>query len=181
MSTYPQFPKTVETSDLGWFRRTLLRAYDPVLEFNQFSRAISAAARMRERELGGSSAALRFALEGILPWRIRNAQQNVEPERVDSEAFANYLRLLQSTTDKRIAVAPSPDELAEVVFGALDELHGYLLAHELVSELYMAAEEMIAGMYAGDDNDRAPEPAKNEERTSPVPSSANQHDLALAA
>jgi hypothetical protein len=181
MSSYPQFHKTVETSDLARFRRTLLRAYDPALDFDQFARAVTAAARIREREIGGSSSTLSFALHGVLRWRIRNAQHNVEPARVDSDVFANYLRLLQATTDERIAVAPSLDELAEVIFGAADELHGYLLAHELVSDRYMATEAMIADLFAGDDNDRAPEPKRKEEPKSPPTAAANKGDLALAA
>jgi hypothetical protein len=184
--SYPRFEKTIEVNDLKQFRRTLMDAYEPALQIDGFGRALKAAGQLRERELGGGSSwMLNFALNGMQPLRILNARQNLDPSRVDAAVFEAYLHLLQASAEEKISDARDADGLAEAVLGALDELHGYLIAHELVADAYLEVDNAMAARIRSAGAPTEPETngptAAAAATTDPPPAAANQRDLALAA
>jgi hypothetical protein len=167
--------------DLEELARALRNSFDPRIEIRQFQMRLRGAVRARQHELNATSANLRFAVDELLPFRLRGIERHVQVNAVDSHAFSDFLSYILEVARAQIGTSATVDDLAETIVDVLDDLHGYVLAHELVAPGYLAAERDFARrlMSAGD-NAPAPRNAEDADH-SRVIVDASIDDLVLAA
>jgi hypothetical protein len=169
-----------ELRSVGQLRDALLAAFDPELETERFFRSILSAGRARQHALAGTgeSAMLVFALDVLLPIRERGTERFLRRDAIDRKAFEEFIDVSERVAHRAIDTATTQDELADAMVSVLDNVHSYLLAHDLVSADYKKIERVLA-------HHLRPEPVTESEYEKPEPSLTNGHrdasHLALAA
>lgn len=175
----PRYPLTraVVSLDLEGFGEALLRTYDPRVDLDAFARGLASAAQSRTNVVGNASELLTFATDVVGPFRVRGISRHIARDRVDARVFREFLRFVEDAAVARIALATSADEVGSLMLGAFDEVHTYVIAHDLVSKAYERVERAAAAMIESGDDDGATPP-----RRSPASSTQSaESNLALAA
>jgi hypothetical protein len=161
------------------YANALRTAIDPDLDLRRFHEALTSAARWRRAALGGdASERLRFATNTLIGFRIRGARRYLDRAAVAPDVFSDFLRTATEMAVDGIDHSTTPDEIADVLEGAMDSLHSYLLVHNLVAPAYGEAEDALAReIMAGREDD----PPLDEAALDEAPPSAADNELALAA
>ncbi len=161
--------------DIGRLGERFATTYDPSTAVEAFGRALLRAAATRVKVIGdGLSENLDFALGVLHPVRIRSIATFMDAGRVHTNVLTNYVGVLRADMERRIAAADDVDSVADVVVQALDDLHAYVLAHELVSDGYREAERRMFSHLEGGSHRRDSEAGE-------VAVSSPEAVLALAA
>jgi hypothetical protein len=163
-------------SNLDRLARALRQAIDPSVSLRDFQTRLRGAARAREHELASTSGDFRFAIDDLLPLRIRGIERHVKVASVDARAFGEFLDHLLEITAPAINSSTDINEVAEALAAALDDLHGYVLAHSLVREGYLEAELAYAARLLANAEEH-PDPVDEEE----LAVSSAEDNLVLAA
>ncbi len=157
----------------------LLRRVDSSVELRRFESQLRQVAARRAHELSVfDDEAVQFAVNVLLPSRLRSAAQHLIREAVDAEALAGFLRCTTEVGAEQFAASDGAEDLADAVTGALDGLHSYLIAHNLVNDAYLARERAFAARLLGAAISPEDVPPVQPDR---VAESAAKNDLALAA
>ena len=184
--TEPRQTRSRSTAELRLFGRMYRDAFDPDLEIERFAETVLSLARARQHVLGTpKSSMLSFALDNLLPLRVRSARRYLRRDRVAADRFGAFLRFSSASAAEAVGGAASVEDIASAVIAALDDFHAYILANDLVAQGYVAAEHAIADSLVArtPDHDPAPSQVAREEEA-PAPSgsdSAAENNLALAA
>lgn len=87
-------------------------------------------------------------MSGQLRWfvetRLTNIARFLDHEGVDPAVFMDFVAFLACEAADNFRVATSDDEREEAVISALDTLHAYVLAHNLVKTGYLGSELVAA-------------------------------------
>jgi hypothetical protein len=153
----------------------MLFDWDPDAGLSRLEQSFTAAIRASRARFVEHGALEALALDVVLPTRIRNAKQFLRPEARD-DALETYIEYVLATGSARIDAAATSDEAAGAVMRALDDLHAYLTAHEIVTDGYAEAEAKLAARL-----ESWPEDESHDTGASTLAGAANRSDLALAA
>lgn len=119
-----------------------------------------------------------FALNVLLPIRERGTERYLRRDAINREAFEEFIDVSERVAYRAIEAAATQDELADAIVSVLENVHSYLLAHELVSVDYKKIERVLA-------HHMQPEAVRESQDEEPEPSPTNGHrdgsHLALAA
>ena len=86
---------------------------------------------------------VRFALDDLVPSRIAAAKRYlVITSKDDVLTLLHFLDLARQGGSARVRGATTPEEVADSLLGTLDDLHGYLLSHDLVSRQYRRSQSL---------------------------------------
>ena len=155
-----------------------MAALAPDDHVESFITQVTALGRDRAAEVGFDDRVI-FALDLMAPLRLSGVRRHLLRSNVDVETLQTFLSLVIEMSAEAIHGASTPEELADAVMVALDELHSYLLAHRLVAKGYLEAERAAGRALADDDDFPTETPPRDE---SPLLAAASrQRDLALAA
>jgi hypothetical protein len=169
--------------DAADLRRAILEAFDAEVETERFFKTVASSARAREHALTSTTPMLSFALDVLLPVRKRGTERYLRRDAVDRETLERFVEFSERVAVRAIDAAGSPDDLADAVIAVLDDLHSYLLAHNLVDDEYLAAEQVLGERLTPTDPlDNPPDTSESgATQDSHVASSAANDNLALAA
>lgn len=122
----------------------------------QFGEVLERESTARIKTLGlTEDADLRFALRDLLPRRTRAAREHLGG-RNDQRAIIgllNFLDVEQRGAIARITAAADTEDVADALTHSLDDLHGYLIAHDLATDRYRLLQDphwSSERRYAGD-------------------------------
>jgi hypothetical protein len=104
-----------------------------------FAESLAATARGAQDRFPGLGAEqlVSFALDDLLPNRVNAASVFLtEISERDAEHLALFLDSLQEGVRGRVDAAQNAADVAEAVIQAAEDLHGYLLAHDIVQAPY---------------------------------------------
>ncbi len=94
---------------------------------------------------------LQFAMERVLPLRVEAARRYLSAEH-DQRGLIDlirFLNLVRQSVRARVREASTPQDVSDAVTATLDDIHGYLLAHDLVDKKYRMAEALLLDDLAG--------------------------------
>jgi hypothetical protein len=173
----PSHTFTVRVQD---YMDVLLRATDPSAEIRRFESRLRTIATERASELDAvDDPDVEFATDVLLPTRLRNAAEHIVPELVETEALSDFLHCSVQLGAEQLAVSEGPADIAEVITGVLDAVHSYLVAHDVVSDAYMAGERTLAArLLTPQSHTEAAKPTREPDTAA---DQAAKNDLALAA
>lgn len=158
------------------------QAADPVGELGRFRDRLLARLRSRQHELGGvTDARLRFAADTLSRARIRAAQLYLKRSSTEARTLGSYLRYNGDWALDELASGENADQLAEALLDALDSLHAYLLAHDLVGPGYEEAESALTERLLQASKEDYDEEVEEAQPLGNSAATAAKHNLALAA
>lgn len=181
MSSFNYIRRPTRTLSIEFrdYSKLLRRAADSSVELRRFESQLREVAVRRAHELSVfDDEAVQFAVNVLLPSRLRSAAQHLIREAVDAEALAGFLGCSTEVGVEQLAASDGAEDVADAVTGALDGLHSYLIAHNLVNDAYLTAERAFAARLLS-----AATPPEDVPPAQPdsVAESAAKNDLALAA
>jgi hypothetical protein len=136
--------KGAAPADLGRHARQLAKAFDPLAELGRYERHLLGTTRARQHALEDDSAALSFALHTLLAVRMRGLSRHLRTEAIEQDALQGFLAQSLELATSAMSDVEDADSLADVVTTALDEIHSYFLAHDLVTTGYLEGERELA-------------------------------------
>jgi hypothetical protein len=161
-------------TDITRFEEIFRSAQDPkqvaASQIEEFGRALASASQARLDTLRDKESDLfASATRSLLPSRIGLSVVYLRPQNpVQADALHDFIYMTRTLTLAAIEVAESADQVGEAVLQGLDDLHAFLLEHQVVTEEYLQSEL--------NENDRS---VHDEVRRRP--SRAPLNELALAA
>lgn len=154
--------------------RVLRQAAGPSLHLETYAMRLQRAVAARVHALGGADDDLSFAVDTVLPFRVRSAIRHLKTEAVDANAFEGFLEMLAETAVEALEGSVNSAELADAVRDNTDALHSYLVAHRLVSGDYLSEERRFVARILGT-------PQRQRPATGAPVNNAAKSDLVLAA
>lgn len=127
-----------------------------------------------------------FAVDDLLPSRIMAARKFLAPiTAADARHLDQYLDSVESSTRGEVAATDTADDVADAVVRAVEDLHNYLLGHDIVDRRYrrhslgssLFRRERHTEMMLSLDSWRAADRAAPAEPTA----ATDSHEYALAA
>ena len=86
---------------------------------------------------------VRFALDDLMPTRLQAAKRFlVLTSKDDVLTLLRFLDVVSQDGRAAIGGAATPEEIGDALLGTLDDVHGYLLSHDLVSRQYRRSQSL---------------------------------------